>query len=95
MGVQNALMRTSLAGPVQTTVMTGNVAQLAIDLLSVATDRTEPPASRLRGQSMSFRKVFDGPKGRWQMKPGAPSSRNDLKEPSGTTPSRPHAHFPV
>lgn len=41
MGVQNALMRTSLAGPVQTTVMTGNVTQMAIDLLSVATKRAD------------------------------------------------------
>lgn len=43
MGVQNALMRTSLAGPVQTTVMTGNVTQMAIDLLSVATGRADAP----------------------------------------------------
>lgn len=43
MGVQNALMRTSLAGPVQTTVMTGNVTQMAIDLLSIATGRADPP----------------------------------------------------
>lgn len=41
MGVQNALMRTSLAGPVQTTVMTGNVTQTAIDLLSLATGRAD------------------------------------------------------
>lgn len=40
-GVQNALMRTSLAGPVQTTVMTGNVTQLTIDLLAVATGRAD------------------------------------------------------
>ena len=40
-GVQNALMRTSLASPVQTTVMTGNVTQLTIDLLAVATDRAD------------------------------------------------------
>ncbi|RZL32824.1 MAG: DUF1275 domain-containing protein [Rubrivivax sp.] len=40
-GVQNALMRTSLAGPVQTTVMTGNVTQLTIDLLALATGRAE------------------------------------------------------
>jgi len=43
MGVQNALMRTSLAGPVQTTVMTGNVTQIAIDLLSLATGRADAP----------------------------------------------------
>lgn len=42
MGVQNALMRTSLAGPVQTTVMTGNVTQMAIDLLSISTGRADP-----------------------------------------------------
>jgi uncharacterized membrane protein YoaK (UPF0700 family) len=41
MGVQNALMRTSLAGPVQTTVMTGNVTQIAIDLLARATGRAD------------------------------------------------------
>ena len=41
MGVQNALMRTSLAGPVQTTVMTGNVTQIAIDLLALATGRAD------------------------------------------------------
>ncbi|MDR7269491.1 uncharacterized membrane protein YoaK (UPF0700 family) [Pelomonas saccharophila] len=41
MGVQNALMRTSLAGPVQTTVMTGNVTQTAIDLLSLASGRAD------------------------------------------------------
>ena len=41
MGVQNALMRTSLAGPVQTTVMTGNVTQIAIDLLALATHRAD------------------------------------------------------
>jgi len=41
MGIQNALMRTSLAGPVQTTVMTGNVTQMAIDLLSVASGRAD------------------------------------------------------
>jgi uncharacterized membrane protein YoaK (UPF0700 family) len=40
-GVQNALMRTSLAGPVQTTVMTGNVTQLSIDLLAIATGRAD------------------------------------------------------
>lgn len=39
LGVQNTLMRTSLAGPVQTTVMTGNVTQLTIDLLAVSTGR--------------------------------------------------------
>lgn len=39
LGIQNALMRTSLAGPVQTTVMTGNVTQLTIDLLAVSTGR--------------------------------------------------------
>ncbi|MBW8843949.1 MAG: DUF1275 domain-containing protein [Burkholderiales bacterium] len=43
MGVQNALMRTSLAGPVQTTVMTGNVTQTAIDLLALATGRADAP----------------------------------------------------
>ncbi len=43
-GVQNALMRTSLAGPVQTTVMTGNVTQLTIDLLSMATGRADGAA---------------------------------------------------
>ncbi|MBI3346851.1 MAG: DUF1275 domain-containing protein [Burkholderiales bacterium] len=43
-GVQNALMRTSLAGPVQTTVMTGNVTQLTIDLLAVATGRADAGA---------------------------------------------------
>lgn len=47
MGVQNALMRTSLAGPVQTTVMTGNVTQMAIDLLSLATGRADA-ATRVR-----------------------------------------------
>jgi len=41
MGVQNALMRTGLAGPVQTTVMTGNVTQMAIDLLARATGRAD------------------------------------------------------
>jgi len=40
-GVQNALMRTLLAGPVQTTVMTGNVTQLTIDLLASATGRSD------------------------------------------------------
>lgn len=40
-GAQNALMRTSLAGPVQTTVMTGNVSQLAIDGLAMATGRAD------------------------------------------------------
>lgn len=40
-GVQNALMRTSLAGPVQTTVMTGNVTQLTIDLLAIVTHRAD------------------------------------------------------
>lgn len=40
-GVQNALMRTSLAGPVQTTVMTGNVTQLTIDLLALAAGRAD------------------------------------------------------
>ncbi|HEY8879501.1 MAG TPA: YoaK family protein [Roseateles sp.] len=44
MGVQNALMRTSLAGPVQTTVMTGNVTQIAIDLLARATGRADATA---------------------------------------------------
>ena len=34
-------MRTSLAGPVQTTVMTGNVTQLTIDLLAMATGRAD------------------------------------------------------
>lgn len=43
-GVQNALMRTSLAGPVQTTVMTGNVTQLTIDLLALATGRADAGA---------------------------------------------------
>ncbi len=47
MGVQNALMRTSLAGPVQTTVMTGNVTQTTIDLLALATGRADP-ATRTR-----------------------------------------------
>ncbi|MBV8033623.1 YoaK family protein [Roseateles sp.] len=41
MGVQNALMRTSLAGPVQTTVMTGNATQAAIDLLAMTTGRAD------------------------------------------------------
>lgn len=41
MGIQNALMRTSLAGPVQTTVMTGNVTQIAIDLLARVTGRAD------------------------------------------------------
>lgn len=50
MGVQNALMRTSLAGPVQTTVMTGNVTQMTIDLLSRATGRADAAArARLSG----------------------------------------------
>ncbi|CAM4191169.1 YoaK family protein [Roseateles saccharophilus] len=44
MGVQNALMRTSLAGPVQTTVMTGNVTQTAIDLLALAAGRADASA---------------------------------------------------
>lgn len=47
MGVQNALMRTGLAGPVQTTVMTGNVTQVAIDLLSRAAGRADA-ATRAR-----------------------------------------------
>ncbi len=47
MGVQNALMRTSLAGPVQTTVMTGNVTQTTIDLLALATGRADA-ATRAR-----------------------------------------------
>jgi uncharacterized membrane protein YoaK (UPF0700 family) len=47
MGVQNALMRTSLAGPVQTTVMTGNVTQTAIDLLALAAGRADA-ATRTR-----------------------------------------------
>lgn len=46
-GAQNALMRTSLAGPVQTTVMTGNVSQLAIDLLAMAMGRADA-ATRAR-----------------------------------------------
>lgn len=41
MGVQNTLMRTSLAGSVQTTVMTGNVTQITIDLLALATGRAD------------------------------------------------------
>ncbi len=41
MGIQNALMRTSLAGPVQTTVMTGNVTQLSIDLLARFSGRAD------------------------------------------------------
>ena len=49
-GVQNALMRTSLAGPVQTTVMTGNVTQLTIDLLSLAAGRADA-GTRLRVSS--------------------------------------------
>ena len=49
-GVQNALMRTSLAGPVQTTVMTGNVTQLTIDLLAMATGRADP-GTRTRAAS--------------------------------------------
>ncbi|MBV8470237.1 MAG: DUF1275 domain-containing protein [Burkholderiaceae bacterium] len=44
MGVQNALMRTSLAGPVQTTVMTGNVTQTAVDLLAMAAGRADAAA---------------------------------------------------
>lgn len=41
MGIQNALMRTSLAGAVQTTVMTGNVTQLSIDLLALFSGRAD------------------------------------------------------
>jgi uncharacterized membrane protein YoaK (UPF0700 family) len=50
-GVQNALMRTGLAGPVQTTVMTGNVTQLTIDLLAVATGRADA-STRLRAAAL-------------------------------------------
>lgn len=50
-GVQNALMRTSLVGPVQTTVMTGNVTQLTIDLLAMACGRADA-GSRMRAAAL-------------------------------------------
>jgi uncharacterized membrane protein YoaK (UPF0700 family) len=50
-GVQNALMRTSLAGRVQTTVMTGNVTQLTIDLLAMATGRADAGTRLLASSS--------------------------------------------
>ena len=59
MGVQNALMRTSLAGPVQTTVMTGNVTQIAIDLLALATDRCPAIEAFVTASGRSFRAIGD------------------------------------
>ena len=58
-GVQNAPMRTSLAGPVQATVMTGNVTQIAIDLLALAADRRPAIEAFVTASGRSFRAIGD------------------------------------